>query len=393
MRAEQSEPFTPIQESGVEAIREEQEPVAEAVSEQQFLRSVRPGRIILPVLLGLAAVAWLFWKQFDLQQFRAIRWTWAAWAWIGAAFVLLLLRHFFYTMRLMAVTRGVFSWKKCAQLMVLWEFSASVTPTSKGGPAVMLFVLSKEKLSAGRTLSAVFYAMLADTGFFSIMLPLMLILYGPRMLYPGVTKFHEAGLAGGAFFVTYGMMATYFVILTFFLFIRPRYAAMLLKWLSHRPFLRRWSGKIAHLGHDFMIASAELRREPPSVHLAVIAGTLGTWICKFAMINCLILAVVPATPMDGGTQMFIFARLVAMFIIMAFSPTPGGAGLAEVALSNFISDYVPTGIGLVVALLWRGMAYYGYLIAGAIVVPAWINTVLKKKNKPSGLHEKPAVIV
>lgn len=393
MRAEQSEPFTPIQESGVEAIREEQEPVAEAVSEQQFLRSVRPGRIILPVLLGLAAVAWLFWKQFDLQQFRAIRWTWAAWAWIGAAFVLLLLRHFFYTMRLMAVTRGVFSWKKCAQLMVLWEFSASVTPTSKGGPAVMLFVLSKEKLSAGRTLSAVFYAMLADTGFFSIMLPLMLLLYGPRMLYPGVTKFHEAGLAGGAFFVTYGMMAAYFVILTFFLFIRPRYAAVLLKWLSNRPFLRRWSDKIAHLGHDFMMASAALRREPPSVHLAVIAGTLGTWICKFAMINCLILAVVPTTPMDGGTQMFIFARLVAMFIIMAFSPTPGGAGLAEVALSNFISDYVPTGIGLVVALLWRGMAYYGYLIAGAIVVPAWINTVLKKKNKPSGLHEKPAVIV
>jgi hypothetical protein len=106
------------------------------------------------------------------------------------------------------------------------------------------------------------------------------------------------------------------------------------------------------------------------------------------MINCLIIAVVPGTPMDGSTQMFVFARLVAMFIIMAFSPTPGGAGLAEVALSNFISDYVPLGIGLVVALLWRGMAYYGYLIAGAIVVPAWINTVLKKKNASASSNEK-----
>jgi uncharacterized protein (TIRG00374 family) len=367
--------------------------IAETPDEQQFLRSVRPGRILLPVLLGLLAVAYLFWKQFDAQQFKAIQWTGWAWAWIGAAFLLLLLRHFFYTLRLRAVTRGAFSWKKCAQLMVLWEFSASVTPTSKGGPAVMLFVMTKEKLSAGRTLSAVFYSMLADTGFFSIMLPIMLLIYGPAMLYPGVTHFNEAGLAGGAFLVTYAMMATYFVTLMFFVFIRPRYAGIFLQWLSRQRLLRRWSNKIAHLGHDFMIASAELQREPWTVHLAVIAGTLGVWFCKFAMINCLIIAVVPGTPMDGSTQMFVFARLVAMFIIMAFSPTPGGAGLAEVALSNFISDYVPLGIGLVVALLWRGMAYYGYLIAGAIVVPAWINTVLKKKNASASSNEKPAVIV
>jgi hypothetical protein len=33
---------------------------------------------------------------------------------------------------------------------------------------------------------------------------------------------------------------------------------------------------------------------------------------------------------------------------------------------------VPPGIGLVVALLWRGMAYYGYLVAGALVVPGWV---------------------
>ncbi|MEZ4941465.1 MAG: hypothetical protein R3D58_11365, partial [Saprospiraceae bacterium] len=59
-------------------------------------------------------------------------------------------------------------------------------------------------------------------------------------------------------------------------------------------------------------------------------------------------------------------------IIMAFSPTPGGAGLAEVALAGFIADFVPAGIGLIIALLWRSMAYYGYLLLGAFVVPAWI---------------------
>ena len=39
------------------------------------------------------------------------------------------------------------------------------------------------------------------------------------------------------------------------------------------------------------------------------------------------------------------------------------------------------GIGLVVALLWRGMAYYGYLLLGAIVVPNWIRTHLTTNEK------------
>jgi len=90
---------------------------------------------------------------------------------------------------------------------------------------------------------------------------------------------------------------------------------------------------------------------------------------------------VPSTPIDGATQAFIYARLVAMFIIMAFSPTPGGAGLAEIALAGFISDYVPAGIGLVIALLWRGMAYYGYLLAGALVVPGWIAARVGERRK------------
>jgi hypothetical protein len=108
------------------------------------------------------------------------------------------------------------------------------------------------------------------------------------------------------------------------------------------------------------------------------------------MINCLIIAVVPDTPVDGSTQAFIYARLVAMYIIMSFSPTPGGAGLAEIALAGFLSDYIPRGIGMVVALLWRGMAYYGYLLLGAIIAPAWVNSHLfKPKLSPESVQPAP----
>ena len=263
--------------------------------------------------------------------------------------------------------------------MVLWEFSAALPPTSKGGPFVMLFVLTKEKLAAGRTAAAVFYTMVLDSGFFILTLPVLLFLYGPPMLYPGMKSYSDVGLASGAFFVTYGLMFSYWLTLVFFLLIRPQYTRKVMGWLARRSILKKWSARLSLLGEEFELAAKEIRLQDWRYHLKVVTGTVGAWTSKFIMINCLIIALVPSTPIDGATQAFIYARLVAMFIIMAFSPTPGGAGLAEMALVGFTSDYVPAGIGLVVALLWRGMAYYGYLLFGAILVPGWIAAKVTKK--------------
>ena len=113
----------------------------------KILRSMRLTRMILPVLLGLGAVGYLFYSQFDLEKFRSIQWTFRAWAWIGAAFFLLILRHLSYAYRLKVLTRGHFSYWKCLELIIIWEFSSALTPTSKGGPFVMLFVVLKTMIS------------------------------------------------------------------------------------------------------------------------------------------------------------------------------------------------------------------------------------------------------
>jgi uncharacterized protein (TIRG00374 family) len=339
-------------------------------------------KLILPILLGLGAVAFLFYSQFDLAKFREIHWSGRAFAWIGLAFFLLLFRHLCYTFRLRAITKGVFSWRKCLELMVLWEFSSTITPTSKGGPFVMLFVLTREKLEAGRTAAAVFYVMLCDNSFFVITLPIMLAVYGPRLLSPGMVSYGDVGLASGTFFVTYTMMCGLWLSLMFFLLFKPRYTAWVLDWLGKRKLIQKYAPKLSSLGAEFSLAAEEIRRQDVRYHAKAILGTLGAWTCKFLMINCLMIAVYPSVPFDGQTQVFIYGRLLAMFIIMSFSPTPGGAGLAEIALVHFISDYVPPAQGFVVALLWRGMAYYGYLLAGAILVPAWISKHISTKERP-----------
>lgn len=346
---------------------------------------MRLSRMLLPIGLGLLGVGYLFYRQFDVEKFREIAWTGRAFAWIGLAFMLLLLRHFFYAYRLKVLTGGnYFTWKKCLELIVIWEFSGALTPTSKGGPFVMLFVLTQEKVSAGRTAAAIFYTMICDSGFFVISLPILLAIYGPPMMYPGMTSFSDQNLASNVMFVTYGMMVTYWLLLMFFVFFKPEFAKKGLNWLASLKWLQKFAPKLLLLGEEFELAAMELRQQSWRYHLRVIGCAVGAWTSKFLMINCLIIAIVPSTPIDGGTQAFIYARLVAMFVIMAFSPTPGGAGLAEIALAGFISDYVPAGIGLVIALLWRGMAYYGYLVAGALVVPGWITAKLgARKQAPA----------
>jgi glycosyltransferase 2 family protein len=346
---------------------------------QQILRSLRPSRILLPVALGLAAVGYLFYAQFDIQQFRNIRWAGPTFAWMALALGLLALRHCCYAFRLHTLTGGAFSWRKCAELMVLWEFSAALTPTNKGGPFVMLFVLTREKLAAGRTAAAVFYAMVCDAGFFVLSLPILLLLYGPTMLYPGASTFAEVWVASGVFFSTYAFMCSYWSVLVVFLFVRPQYAQRALSWLAHRPWLQKHAPKLDRLGHEFTLAAHEMRHQPWHYHIRVIAGTLGAWTLKFLMINCLLIAIVPTTSLDGSTQALVYARMVAMFIIMAAAPTPGGAGVAELLFAKLIADFAPEpGVAMVIALVWRSMAYYGYLLLGATIVPGWAAKQLTK---------------
>ena len=70
-----------------------------------------------------------------------------------------------------------------------------------------------------------------------------------------------------------------------------------------------------------------------------------------------------------------------MYAVTAFSPTPGGAGIAEVLFGGFFTDYISAGIATVVALVWRLITYYPYLIAGALIIPNWVGKVMAYRNE------------
>lgn len=347
--------------------------------QQEVLESIKLSKVILPICLGILVVIYLLWKQFDPVEFAKIQWTGHIFFWIGLSLVLLILRHLAYALRLRTISGKAFSWKKCIELIFIWEFSSAVSPTSVGGSAVALFVLSQEKLSTAKTATIVIYTIVLDTMFFLSTLPILYLFFGPSMIRPHVAG-EKLDAWAYTFFVAYVMMFIYGSFFFYGLFKNPRQIKSLMMWFTNFKWLRRYKEKAAKLGDDIAIASVEIWKQKWTFHATAFLSTAAAWSCRFLLLNCLIIGFVNTTPVDFFTQSKLYARLETMFVIMAFSPTPGGAGFAEIVFNGFLNDYVPKGISLIIAFLWRLETYYAYLLAGVIIIPGWLANIIRKRK-------------
>ncbi len=353
--------------------------------QQEALKSIRISRVILPALIGVMGVGYLLWRQFDPEEFAKIRWTTHTWLWIGAGLLCSTGRHLSYSYRLRTLSQGVFSWWKCIELIFIWEFSSAVSPTSLGGSTVAFFILSQEKLSTAKTATIVLYTVVLDSLFLLSTLPLLFLLFGSSMMRPDAGSFAEAGGWGIYFIFAYGLMLTYSSIFYYGIFVDPVRMKRVLAAVTRLKPLRRYFRKAVALGNDMVIASNELKQQRFGFHLRAFLSTAGAWTSRFLLLNCLIIALVPEVPRDFLTQFELYARLETMFFIIAFSPTPGGAGLIEVLFNGFMTDYVTnTTHSTTIATIWRLMSYYIYLLAGAIVIPNWIRNLINERRKRRG---------
>ncbi len=360
----------------------DKEPLEEFTDEQkEVLESIKISRVILPIVIGIGVVIYLFWKQFDPAEFAKINWTTHTLFWILLAVLILIIRHLAYAARLRILSEKAFSWKKCIELIFIWEFSSAVSPTSLGGSAVAFFVLAQEKLSTAKTATIVLYTIVLDTFFFIFSLLGLFLIFGTSMIRPGMENLQDIDGWGWTFISAYLLMFVYGSLFAYGLFVNPKQIKNILVWFTNFGFLKKYKKNATDIGNDMITASKELGRQKFSFHISAFLATATAWSGRFLLLNCLIIAIVETVSIDVMSQLGLYARLEAMFVIMAFSPTPGGAGFAEVVFGGFLSDYVPKGISLIIASIWRLLTYYSYLIIGVIIIPNWIRNIMNERRK------------
>ncbi len=349
--------------------------------QQEIFKSFRASRVLIPIVLGIGVGFFMVLRNFDAAEFAKIHWTGWTLFWCSIAILLLIIRHLLYSLRLFILADGILTYRKCVELLFVWEFSTAITPTSAGGAAVALFVLTLEKIPPARTAVIVIYKVLLDSLFYLALFPVLFMTLGFKFISPQTYSFADIGNLGYTFLTVYGLMAMQGGLLFYGVFFNPEGFKKLLDWATRLPLLNRFREKALHFGEEVLVASEAMKDKPWSFHYRAFGVTAAAWTCRFLMVNVLIYGIYDGMTHDLAAHAIVFGRVTTMYVVTLFAPSPGGAGFAEAAFVSFLSDYIPTTIASVIGLTWRLLSHYAYLIIGAAIVPNWIRRLLEARKK------------
>lgn len=339
---------------------------------RQILKSFRPSRIILPIAIGLIAASYLLIRDYDHQAISNIHWTWVSFFWIVMALLMMVVRDGAYMIRIRALTDQQLSWRQSFNVIMLWEFASAIAPGMLGGGFIFaIFILNREKINMGRSVTAIMLSSFQDGVFLAVMAPLVYFTIGRERLF---STLHIGDGFFYTFWVVYFIILAYKIFVAYALFVNPKFVKWLLIKLFSLPILKRWKRNALETGSQLIIASNGLKNKDRKFWLYSFGGTFLSWTARYSIVNCIILAF-HNVPLENFV---VFARQVVMGIIILISPTPGGSGVAEFMFKDFLGEFIPLGLAASLSLLWRLISYYPYLFIGAIILPRWIKSHFKR---------------
>ncbi|MBY5951442.1 flippase-like domain-containing protein [Algoriphagus marincola] len=352
---------------------------------KKIFKTLNPNKVWVPILIGLGIVFAMFYFDPNVNT-KTLKGVFdASLPYIFLAILVIIFRDAGYVYRIREITQRELTWTRAIYVIILWEFASAVTPSVVGGTAVAIFILNKEGIKLGRAISFVMVTAILDNLFFVIGAPIILF-FAKGNIFPD-SKILENQLENSLqaiFWISYGLYATYSLIMAAALFYRPRVFKWVLIKIFSIKWLRKWKHDAQEYGNQIIEASKELSGKRWSYWIPIILATIFIWSSRYLMLNALISAYVP---LSLDNHVIVFARQVIMWIVMMISPTPGSSGTAEFFFGQFFTQFLD-GYTFVTSILWRLLSYYPYLILGAIFLPRWIRQVFfKKKKTPSQSHD------
>lgn len=323
-------------------------------------------KIAIPVIIGIGVVIWLFYNEFNPEAIRQVRFTWHAWVGIFLAMIAIVGRDGGMAWRFRALADRELRWSRAVNVTMLCEFTSAITPSSVGGSALSMFFLNKEGIKMGRATTLTMTILLLDELFFVVSSPLI-FLFVP---YGDIFAFDDGSAVKGiraAFWIVYGLIFIWTAVLFLGIIVRPTAIRRLLVSLFGIKILRRWLQDVTTLADNMVETSQEIRKRSAGWWIEAFAATALSWISRYLVVNALIWGFVPM-----ASQSLVFARQFVVWALLMFSPTPGGSGVSEWLFKAYYGDMITgSGVVMVLALMWRLLTYYIYLIIGMFLLPSF----------------------
>jgi len=271
--------------------------------------------------------------------------------------------------------------RQCIYAFLGNEFLTAVTPFQSGGQPLMVFLMHKNNVSAGKGILITFFKTAGQIYFFALMAPVALLIWPEFLKVSGLTAFYIYGV------IFFG----YFLTLTFLVFFKPQASKKItlkfFDFLSRFKFFRKKNlaaglKKILKEIDVFSFFIRSILKHKRLIFLWLFLLTALSWVFKFLVA----VAVIWGLGEMVNVAQALGGQTVTNFLSF-FAPTPGGSGVFEFT-TNAVFKKVMSRPELlfVFVVIWRSITYYLSVVLGALVVVK----VLKIKKKT--LDEEEMVI-
>lgn len=347
----------------------------------------RARRILLPLIIGLAVVLFFVYRDFQKIEFSLFNFTKLSLVFLLLAFVFLAFRDFGYVLRMRVLSSKELSWLQCVKIVLLWEFGSAITPSAVGGTAIATVFLWKEGLNVGKSTAIVLATSFLDELYFSLLFPIILFSLNDADIFT---------LNSNNFFIDnlflfvmigYFLKLLWTIIIGYSIFINPNLISKIFRIVFRLPFLKTWKQVAEKVANDYNTANFELKGKGLVFWVKSFFASFISWTSRYFVLNILFISLLVSSgasffDLSIYDHLLIFARQLMMWILMLVMPSPGASGLIEGVFASFMSDFVCiSGFSIIMALVWRLVTYYPYLIIGAILAPHWLRNNFKKKSK------------
>jgi uncharacterized protein (TIRG00374 family) len=384
--------------------------------EKSILHQLRGWRLWIPLILGLSITVWLLWRSLNETRFievtateygthiwidanvnnevdywlaeefiahpygnyreetlsdvlKAIDFSTHSFFWLFMAFLMMGVRDFGYMLRIRTLTENQLTWRQSFFVIMIWEFASALTPGVVGGTAVAMFILNKEKISMGRSTAIVIITALMDNLFFVLIVPLLLLFVSYDAIFPDTSISLQHSITY-FFWTGYSIMLLICVLLFLSVFWYPSLIKRILSLATKLPFLKRFQQRAIKTGEEVALTAQQFKTQPTTFWIRVFGSTMLSWSGRYLVINMIMMAFLNISFID---HLLIFAKQFVMWVMMLVSPTPGASGVAEWAFSSLLEDLAPAGLVIVsLALIWRLISYFPYLLIGSLILPRWL---------------------
>lgn len=255
-------------------------------------------------------------------------------------------------------------WMASFRVMLSWDFTSSVTPSTIGGAPMATYALTKEGFKLGQSTAIILYSVLLDQLWFASAVPILLI---TGLFFEVVPN--SIGMVGHASMILlYVGLLSYAGLMAYGVLKNPNAIKRVVNFVFRLPFLRRWKDKVSEEAENLVEHSHELRKKPSSFLFKAFFLSTMSWLCRVALPTIVVLSLLPAD------VILSVLRSLAMNLAFLIMPTPGGSGGVEGLFAIFQGPLMDRKafIGLAV-FAWRIISYYISIGLGMMATTWYIN--------------------